>query len=68
MRPLRNACLIAVLLALAGCATAGTVLTAQGTLAAAGFTVEAYCALTPEARAEFRRKLGVRVAIFDCGP
>lgn len=55
---------LAPLLALmmAGCATP----TANAAMAAAGLSHSAYCVLTPEARAELRRRLGVRVQLLSC--
>jgi hypothetical protein len=50
---------------LCACATAGPV-TPETALQAAGLTREAYCALTPEARAEVRRMLGIRVPLLTC--
>jgi hypothetical protein len=61
--------LLAIALAplmVAACATAGTGLTVAGALAAAGYSLDTYCALTPEARAEVRRKFGLRVPIINC--
>jgi hypothetical protein len=45
-------------LMMAGCATP----TAEAALAAAGLSQAVYCVLTPEARAEARRRLGPSVA------
>lgn len=55
----------AVALLLSGCAGAGPV-TPETALQAAGMTREAYCALAPQARAEVRRILGLRVALVAC--
>lgn len=49
-------------LLLCGCTTTGGL----DPLAAVGLTHSAYCALTPEARAEVGKMLGVRVPLLAC--
>ncbi|HEY8572811.1 hypothetical protein [Phenylobacterium sp.] len=57
----RHAALACAVL-LAGCATPRT----EHVLSVLGLSQAAYCALTPEARAEVRRKMGVRVQLVGC--
>ena len=55
----------AIACALSACASSGAV-TPETALAAAGLTRDGYCALAPEARAELRRMVGLRVALLAC--
>ena len=61
---------LGALVAAAGLMLAGCAHTTPGktfdALAAAGLTRNAYCALTPEARAEVRRKLDIQTPIIAC--
>lgn len=65
---LTSLAVLAATLVMIGCATTLGAASALGALNAAGMTMDAYCALTPEARAEFRRKLDLRVPIIQCDP
>jgi len=49
-------------LCLTGCTTTGSL----AALHAANISADAYCALDPAARAEFRRKLDISVPIIKC--
>ena len=49
-----RALILALALGLSACATGGTLVGLQTALSAAGMTVEAYCALDAEGRAEIR--------------
>lgn len=52
-------------LALGGCATGGG-LSALGALSAAGYSIDAYCTLTPEGRAAIRARLGIDAQLIAC--
>jgi len=57
---------LAATLVMTGCATAGAVLSVQGALAAAGFSLDAYCKMTPEGRAHIRAEAGIDVQLIRC--
>ncbi|WP_410212185.1 hypothetical protein [Phenylobacterium sp.] len=56
----------ALSLTLGGCAATGGAVSALGVLQAAGLTVDAYCGLAPEGRAEIRRKIGLKARLIAC--
>lgn len=63
---MKTLAIIACALALGACATTGAALSIAGALSAAGYSVDAYCALSPEARAEVRRKFGINTQLLSC--
>ena len=62
---MRIALFAAAVAGLSACVSDGAP-TARSVHATAGFTRDAYCALTPEARAELRRMAGIRVPLLAC--
>lgn len=64
---LRVLCLVATL-ALTGCVTSGALVSGAAILDAAGYSLDAYCRLTPEGRAAIRKRLHIRAQLIACAP
>ncbi len=64
---MRIAFAIAIAMALAGCAT-GTVVSGAAVLSAAGYSLDAYCRLTPEGRRAVRDRLRIKTQYLACEP
>lgn len=58
---------VAVCCFLAGCATT-SVVSGAAVLSAAGYSLDAYCRLTPEGRAAVRARLHIPIQIVTCAP
>lgn len=58
-------CALAAALALSACGTTTEERLSNG-MQAASITVSAYCALTPEGRAEIRRQIGLKAQLYRC--